>query len=224
MQRRSLLIIPFFLLVICSQQSFAQKKNSDVILKQIKTEMDVNHNYAKALALAKDASRDFPRDADFRFLLGRLYYLNRDFANAERKLDEVITKTPEYKDAYITAANIQLAKNDGTRALQYLNKGQARFGGDREIRIKKLSVYQSYEQYQQGDLYADSIINLYYRDTMVKRVYVDYYLQTGNAFLKRGLTEMANRAFAKAVQVAPENKDVLSGVLDARMKSGDKQS
>lgn len=225
MLRRSLLIIPVFLLTFCCQQIFAQKKkDSDVLLKQIKTEMDVNRDYPKALTLAKAAVRDFPQDSDFRFLLGRLYYLNRDLANAERKMDEVITKTPEYKDAYVTAANIQLAKNDARKALIYLNQGQARFGTDREIRIKKLSVYQYYGQYHDGGIYADSLINLFSRDTTIKRAYVDYRLETGNAYLKRGLTEMANAEFAKAVEVAPDNKEALGGVFDARMKSGDKQS
>jgi YaiO family outer membrane protein len=224
MLRRSLLIIPFVLLALCSQKSFAQKKDTDLILKQIKTEMNVNHNYAKALTMAKSASKDFPHDADFHFMFGRLYYLTRDYANAEKKLDEVISQVPEYKEAYVMAANIQIAKNDPNKAIQYLNKGQVKFAYDKNIRTKKLAVYQTYELYQAGDLYADSLINMYYRDTSIKRMYVDYYLQSGNAYLKRGLTEMANREFSKAVQIAPENKELLTGVLDSRMKSGDKQS
>jgi YaiO family outer membrane protein len=223
MKRRSLFII-IVLFVMSAPQVFGQKKDSDVLLKQIKTEMDVNHNYAKALSMAKDAAKDFPQDADFRFLLGRLYYLNRDYNNAEKKLDEVINKTPEYRDAYLAAANVQLAKGNNSKALQYLNKGQSKFKYDKDIRAKKLAVYQSYGLYQIGDLYADSLISMFYRDTMIKRAFVDYRVQTGNAFLKNGLTEAANREFSKAIQVAPENQIVLSSLLDARMKSGDKQS
>ncbi|KAA5532181.1 tetratricopeptide repeat protein [Taibaiella lutea] len=223
MKRRSLFII-IVLFAISLPQVFGQKKDSDVLLKQIKTEMDVNRNYARALSMAKDAAKDFPHDADFRFLLGRLYYLNRDYINAEKKLDEVINKTPEYRDAYLAAANVQLAKGYNNKALQYLNRGQSKFNYDKDIRAKKLAVYQFYGLYQLGDLYADSLINMFYRDTMIKRAYVDYRVQTGNAFLKNGLTEAANREFAKAIQVAPENQIVLSSLLDARMKSGDKQS
>jgi len=222
--KRRLLFIILVLFITASPQVFGQKKDSDVLLKQIKVEMDVNRNYAKALSMAKDAAKAFPQDADFRFLLGRLYYLNKDYNNAEKVLDEVMRKTPEYKDAYLAAANVQLAKGSSSKALQYLNNGQAKFRYDKDIRAKKLAVYQTYGLYQLGDLYADSLISIFYRDTMIKRMYVDYRIQTGNVFLKKGLTEAANREFAKAVQVSPEDQTVLSGLLDARMKSGDKQS
>lgn len=221
-----LLLICFFLLTAQHQQVFAQKKknNSDILLQQIKTEMDVRRNYAKALSMAKDAVKDYPDNADFRFLLGRLYYLNNDMPNAEKRLDEVIKDAPGYQDAYLTAANIQLARNNIPRAMQYLNKGQARFGRDRYIRYKKLAIYQSTRNFREGNLYADSLINIFSRDTGALRVFIDYRNETGNHYLKQGLTNMADKEFGKVLEVSPRNKEAQEGMFSARMQSGDKQN
>lgn len=225
MERKSLLLISLLFLSMAGPASFAQnkKKDSDVLMKQIKTEMNAR-NYATALNMAKAASRDFPADADFRFLLGQLYYLNNDVVNAEKKIEEVLRKTPEYKDAYLTAANIQIAKGNTAAAIQHLNTGQARFNRDIPIRAKKLAIYQSTHSYFQGNLFADSLINLFPRDTAARRAFVDYRLETGNDYLKQNFTGQAEREFAKAIEVAPENKEIQDGIFAASLQSGDKQN
>lgn len=219
-------VLLLFLLLQAAAPSFAQKKknNADVLLQQIKTEMDVRHNYVNALAMAKGAVRDYPANADFAFLLGRLYYLNNDMVNAERVLNDVIENVPGYQDAYLTAANVQLARNNVPRALAYLNHGQSRFYRDRYIRYKKLAIYQSTRNFREGGLYADSLITIFSRDTGALRVFIDYRNETGNYYLRQGLTSLAEREFAKTLEVSPRDKTALDGIFSARMQSGDQQN
>lgn len=64
----------FFSLPAFNASAQKKKTDSDVLLKQIKTEMDVNRNYTKALSLSRSAVEQFPNDVDFRFYWGVLIY------------------------------------------------------------------------------------------------------------------------------------------------------
>lgn len=217
-----LLMLPFF-----GSKVYAQKqKQSDeqILIRQIKQETDVNHNYDKALRMVIDAAKKYPDEADFRYLLGRLYYLNNNLSKAEVVLDDVIKNAPDYRAAYVMIATVELALKQPAKAFYYLNLGQKRFPRDYPIRNKKLSIYQAAGQYRQADMYADSLITLFPRDTSIRRLYINYRVEAGTIYLKQGLSTLAKAEFDKVLAIDPQNRDASQGVLNGLVKSGDNQN
>lgn len=207
-------------------QAGAQKKkmNSDELFRHIKDEMDVRHNYPEALRLSKLGVEQYPTDIDFHFLLGRAYLLNKEPDKAQHQLDKVIDKSPGYRDAYLFSANVQMARSKGYNAIRYINMGLARFPADRDLRLKKLNIYQAIGDFTAADQQADSLKRLFTRDTLVNREYINYHNETGLYFLRMGNTVAAQRHFERVLDLAPRNAEALQGVMGVRSRSGDVQS
>lgn len=219
-------IILFLTLASCySNHAGAQKKkpDSDELLKNIKTEIEVRRNYPKALELSKLAAGAFPDDIDFRFLLGRTYFLNNQLDKAQEQLDKVIAQSPGYKDAYTSSANVQLGRNKGYNAIRYINMGLSRFPRDRDLHLKKLNIYQSIGDFIAGDQQADTLRRIFPRDTAAARAYTNYHNESGTYLLKAGNLPAAARHFEQVLLVAPKNGIAEEGILAAKMKSGDDQ-
>ncbi len=186
--------------------------------------MDVRKDYVQALAIAKKGAKEFPRDVDFQYLLSKLYMLNKDLPNAQRKIDEIITKAPDYKDAYMLAANIQLARNNENGALLYINKGIGRFGKDRDLRMKKLNIYQAAGNYNLADAQADSLLYYFGNDKTTVNTYINYRNEAGTYFFKAGNMTRASMEFEKVLEVDPRNKQALDARINTKLQSGDRES
>lgn len=222
--------IRYSLLIFCftfsSLHLYAQKKktDSDVLLKQIKTEMDISKDYKKALSLSRSAVEQYPSNVDFRFLLGRSYLLNGDFRNAQLVLDDIIKREPAYKDAYIAAANVQLAQQKNGEALQYVNKGLARFYRDRDLRIKKISIYQNLKNYDEAGRQADTLLSFHRNDAAAIRIFTDYHNEAAVYYQKAGNSVLAIREYSRVLEVDPQNMEATKGLMNTQLQAGDAQN
>ncbi len=214
----------FFSLPAFNASAQKKKTDSDVLLKQIKTEMDVNRNYTKALSLSRSAVEQFPNDVDFRFLLGRSYLLNNDLKNSQLVLDDIIKKAPNYKDAYIVGANVQLAAKKGNEAMRYINKGLARFNRDRDLRIKKLSIYQTYNNYDEANRQADTLLAHHRNDAASVRAFIDYHNEAARYYQKMGNVSLAVREYNRVLEIDPKNQEATKGSMTAQFQIGDGQN
>lgn len=220
----SIFTVLLFLFLGISASAQQKKEDSEVLIRQIKTEMEVRKDYVKALAIAKKGAKEYPRDVDFQYLLSKLYMLNKDLPNAQRKIDEIITKAPDYKDAYVLAANIQLARNNENGALLYINKGIGRFGKDRDLRTKKLDIYQAAGNHNLADIQADSLLYFFGNDKTAVNTYINYRNEAGAYFFKAGNMTRASMEFEKVLEVDPKNKQALDANINTKLQSGDRES
>lgn len=224
-------LIRYSLFIVCltfsTLQLSAQKKHktdSDVLLKQIKTEMDVSRNYPKALSLSRSAVEQYPANVDFRFLLGRSYLLNNDLKNAQLVLEDIINKEPSYKDAYIAAANVQLAQQKNSEALRYVNQGLSRYNRDRDLRIKKLTIYQNLRNYDEASRQADTLLSFHRNDAAAIRTFIDYHNDAATYYHKAGNSALAAREYNRVLEIDPQNIEATKGLMNAQLQSGDVQN
>lgn len=215
-----ILLLSFPMLVVAQKN----EPNSGQLLQQIKDEMNVRKNYTHALSLAQSAVKKYPHDVDIYFLLGKLYLINRDTAKAEHCMNEIIAQVPTYKDAYITAANIQLAQGKSGQAINYLNAGLGRLSHDRDFRLKKLSVYSTIHDYANGNIQADSLLNSFPKDKDIANNYINYHNEAGNFYLKKGNLAAANIEFNSVIAIDPNNREALQGNMTAVMQAGNEQN
>ncbi len=220
--------ISLLLLLLAGFPAAAQKnkdkENSDRLVMQIKTELEGRKDYAKALELARKGAKEFPRNADFQYLLGRIHLLNKDYDKAQSRADEIINKAPEYRDAYLLAADIQLARSNENGALFYINKGIGRFGRDKDLRLKKMNIYQAAGNYTMAGVQADSLLYYFGNDKTVVTTYINYRNETGAFYLKAGNMSKASAEFQKVLDIDPRNKQAFDGNMNTKLQSGDLES
>ena len=89
----------FLLLNLLILSAQAQKIDVDELLKQALLETNINANYPKAMALAKQGLAISPDYTDIRLLLGRLYRLTDKPDSARMEFNRVLTNSPENADA-----------------------------------------------------------------------------------------------------------------------------
>jgi YaiO family outer membrane protein len=215
-----------FLFSLFSQPIFAQSKasSSAALMKQIKTELEVRKDYRKALELSKKAVSQYPNDADFRYVLARSFYLNNDLKNAQMVLDDIIKHAPNYKDVYQLGANIQMAKKNGNEALKYVNMGLNRYPRDRDLRIKKMDIFQSYNNYAQATLHADTLLIQHRNDTVATRAFINYHNGAGYYYKKIGNITNALREFERVLEIDPKNQEAIRGSMTTQLQMGDGQN
>ncbi|PSK93184.1 tetratricopeptide repeat protein [Taibaiella chishuiensis] len=219
----ALLLLLFAGFPVAAQKN-KEQANSDLLVRQIKAELEGRKDYAKALELARKGAKEFPRNADFQYLLGRIHLLNKDLQKAQSRADEIIDKAPEYRDAYLLGADIQLARSNENGALFYINKGLNRFGRDKELRLKKMVIYQAAGNYTMAGMQADSLLYNFGNDRNVVATYINYRNETGAYYMKAGNMSKAAAEFQKVLEIDPKNKTAFDGNMNTKLQSGDLES
>ncbi|MDP4292256.1 MAG: tetratricopeptide repeat protein, partial [Bacteroidota bacterium] len=195
--------------------------NSTELLKRIKKEIDVRKDYKQAIELCKKGIKDYPNDVDFLFLYGKACLMNQDPARAQKAVAEILQKAPQYKDAYLLGANIQLVRRNNPAASELVSKGLSRFPGDRDLGLKKLDILKSGGSYWSADNHAVRLLQMFPKDPVVFEACVNYYNSAGNAYLRQGNYTKAAMEFDKVLEMSPANPEALRGNLTVKTRSGD---
>ncbi|WP_158639671.1 tetratricopeptide repeat protein [Arachidicoccus ginsenosidivorans] len=150
--------------------------------------------------------------------------MNKDSVRGERKLTEIITKVPTYKDAYLTAASLYVAKGNEQKALNILDKGLDRYPGEYQMLAKKLDILALTRDYANADKQADRLLRTFPKDSSVLKKYVDYHNEAGNYYLKHGGLDKAFSQFEMALGTSPRNTQAIEGSLSAILLQGNDQN
>ncbi len=222
----SVLIFVEIIGIIRPVTAFAQKErqNGPDELRVIKQKLDYTRDYKGALALCTSAVKNHHGDVDFLFLLGKAYFMTHNYSQAQKVFDQVIQKSPNYKDAYMASVNVQLAVHNNWKAMVYVNKGLAYFSGDRDFELKKLSIFLQQANRNGANAQVEHLIRLFPTESAVMKTCVNYYNGQGDLLLRQGNLSQASVAYGKALELDPGNIEALKGSSSVRQKSGDDQS
>ncbi|MFL9485319.1 tetratricopeptide repeat protein [Chitinophagaceae bacterium LWZ2-11] len=196
------------------------KLNSDELLNLTKTEMDVNKNYPKALTIAKVGVKKYPGYTDLRFLMAKLYFLNKYIDSADVAVRRIIKNEPKYKDAYLLAANIELARNSNDEALCFIDDGLYLYPGDKDLVLKRFTILQTFGSKTISDREADILLNKYSTDTAVMRTYINYKTESAERYIKARNYARALYDYQKVLELEPKNTNALQGIFNVELKSG----
>jgi cellulose synthase operon protein C len=216
-------ILPGAMLCLVLQQADAQLfrkgKDADELYDEAVKETKAQH-YQQAILLSKQALEKRPDFTDQELLLGRLYMLTGDMANARKYIKDVITKAPKYRDAYLYAVNIELTDHKYDEAECYVDEGLYRFPNDRDLLLKKLAIMDAGERFYQGGVYATSLLDKYAQDTTVQRAYIGHYMLAGHYYQVRNNLPLAQENYEKALLFDPNNEEAKSAITNMYIRSG----
>lgn len=172
------LIILIYLLPLFSHNIFAQKIDTDNLLKEALHEANVEKNYPSALKKSQLGIKLAPDYLDFYLLSGRIYQLTQKKDSASYYFNYVINKNPKYEEAFSYLINMNLEDEKYNDAEVTINKALQNHPENKNFRYKKLLVYQLENNEQKEYDYLKTLELQYPNDAELKqRVFI---LETKN--------------------------------------------
>ncbi|UYQ94822.1 tetratricopeptide repeat protein [Chitinophaga horti] len=168
--------------------------------------------YAKAIALSKQALAKQPDFVDQQLLLGRLYMLTGDNKNARVQVNAVIAKAPRYRDAYFYAINIEMTEKKYEEAGCFVDEALYEFPNDKELMLKKLSIMDASGKFYRGDSYAPQLLDRFPEDTTVRNAYIGHYLMAADVYKRAGNSVMAKTNYEKVLAIQPANEEAKAAI------------
>ncbi len=103
------------------------------------------NEYAKKLALAYLAKE--PNDGDVHLVLGQIYMKEKNYEQARSEFEWILAHYPKYVDARVSLAELELAEDRTSFALQLINEGLKLDPNDPYLLNEKAQIYLSRYQY-----------------------------------------------------------------------------
>src|SRR5690554_5123567 len=199
-----------------------------------KTDMDEVYNdaiklteekqYKDALSLAQKAVKRHPNNPDYNLLVGRLHILMNNPQLARPYIIKVLNNSPNYKDAYYYAINMELAVNNTNQAIAYADRALIKFPNDIGLNTKKLSIYDATENFAAGDALALEIIQKYPSNETAKNAWVGHHEAAGRYYQSKNLISQAQHHFNEALKVSPNHKEATESLTNLSIKAGSRES
>ncbi len=183
------------------------KKDMDEVYDQARKLADAK-KYNEALPYAKQAADEYPKNPDYNLLLGKIYILINKPELARPYIVRTLSANSNYKDAYLLAINMEVASGNTNQAIAYSNRALIKYPNDLDFSIKKLAVYDNAQNFPAGDAVALNILQNYPNNEKARNAWTGHYEAAGNYYQSKGMYDQAQRSFAEALKIAPNNKDV----------------
>jgi len=195
-----------------------KKTDMDEVYEQARKLADAG-KYSEALPYAKKAADEFPKNPDYNLLLGKIYIQINKPQLARPYIVRTLSANSNYKDAYLLAINMELASGNTNQAIAYANRALIKYPNDLDFSIKKLAVFDQAHNYPAGDAVALSILETYPNNEKAKNAWTAHFEGAGNYYKSKGMMDQAQRAFAEAMKIAPNNKEVSNQFTTISMKT-----
>ncbi|SEV93075.1 outer membrane protein, YaiO family [Chitinophaga sp. YR573] len=200
-------------------QLFKKEKDADELYNEAVQETKQQH-YQKAIQLSQQALAKRSNFTDQELLLGRLYLLTGNYELARKYVKKVLEKDPLYKDAYLYAINIEISDKRYEEAECYVDEALYHFAGDRDLMLKKLAVLDVAQNFYQGGVYANALLEKNSGDTTVQKAYTGHFLLAGHYYQARGNSLLAQQNYEKALMLNPENREAKDAITGMYIRSG----
>ncbi len=160
----------FIFLGICSNYSiFAQKIDTDNLLKEALHEANKTKNYELALKKSQQGIKLSPDYLDFYLLTGRIYQLTQKNDSARYYYKYVIDRNPKYEEAFTYLVNLNLEEKKYTEAETLLDQAIEAHPENKNFRYNKLIVYQSQHDEKKEHDYLKTLQSKYPDDSELKQ-------------------------------------------------------
>ncbi|SFD03488.1 outer membrane protein, YaiO family [Chitinophaga sp. CF118] len=200
-------------------QLFKKGKDADDLYNEAVKETNLQH-YQKAIQLSKEALNRRADFTDQELLLGKLYLLTGNKAMARKYVKKVLEKDPLYRDAYLHATNIEISDKKYEEAECYVDEGLYHFPGDKDLMLKKLAILDVAENFYQGGIYANALLDKFASDTTIQKAYTGHYLLAGHYYQVRGNDLLSQQNYEKALILNPGNTEAKDAITSMYIRSG----
>jgi YaiO family outer membrane protein len=121
-----------------------------------------NYFHQGQLANAKKSAllylKQNPNDGDVRLVLGQVYLNEKNYGQAEAEFLWILSHYPNYVEARVFLADVEIAKGREHYALQIINQGLLNDSNNPYLLSKKAQIYLSRYQYAQAAALAKQVI------------------------------------------------------------------
>lgn len=150
-------ILLFAFLIFGSFQHLYAQTTDDLFTAARKKAFD-EKNYPGAIALAKTALTQSPDYAEIRVFLGRLYTWSKKPDSARIEFAKVITKQPNYDDAYVAYGNLEFWEDNTKKALEITNEGLKHSPSSESLKILKAKLLTDLRDWENAEIIINEVI------------------------------------------------------------------
>ncbi len=165
---KSILILFLFLGVLSNFTVYAQKIDTDILLKEALQDAKTK-DYESALKKSRLGIKLAPDYLDFHLLSGRIYQLTQKKDSAVYYYKYVIDRNPKYEEAFSYLINLYLEEKKYDEAEIIINKAIEAHPENKNFRYKKLNVYQSQKEEKKEYEYLKTLLSQYPDDSELKQ-------------------------------------------------------
>ncbi len=217
----------FLIIVICIIHDItasAQAYDSpDDWVKAALYQINQKKDYKKALYLCKQGLAKTPQYVDLHVVLGRIYMLTNRNNEARKELTWVTEKQPSNIDALRYLINIESKEKRYNEALCYADEALAKVPGDRELLVKKATIYLDTRLYDKAFAITEKLLERYPDDDTLRSIYVDQRLTAGRFFAKNAQSIKAREVFESVISIEPYNREAKEYLINNSIRSGNTQ-
>jgi phosphoglycerol transferase MdoB-like AlkP superfamily enzyme len=129
-----------------------------------------NNEREKARLLCNYILNEFPNYADVRTLKGRTLAWDKQYAKAEKELNEVIKRTPYHNDGYLALMDLYWWTNQDNKGISIAKQGLKNKVQDPELGIKLAQAYKRTSNVTMAKMTIDSVIKIYPANIEYKKI------------------------------------------------------
>jgi tetratricopeptide (TPR) repeat protein len=161
----------------------------------------------KAVEVLERLDQTYPDSPMIKYELAGAYLKDNNVAQATLALDQAVSINPNYTDAVLLLAQINVAAGHGEKVIEPLNRLLERKPGLRNASLLLAAAYSA------GDRFDDTIAVL---ENGAKFAPNDAQLQValGQAYSQAKRNDEARKAFEKAAQLVPDNLSPVDKLVD----------
>lgn len=189
--------------------AYAQKPDSDLLLKQALYETNINANYQKAIKIAETALAISPDYTDIRILLGRLYFLTGEYEQARKQLIWVVNQHPSHQNALNYLINLESESGNRKRAITYIDQS-LQYSDSQDLILKKASLLAADKQYKEAYLTLEPLLAARAQDSTVNQAYLNMHLQAGSISMQAGDWNNARKEYLAVLLKDPANETAIN--------------
>jgi YaiO family outer membrane protein len=159
---------------------FAQRIDTDSLLVKTHYEINTTKDYTKAIKLARLGIQNAPNYLDFHLALGRTYMITKQVDSSRYFLKYVITKNPNYKEAFIYLTKLDIEQNNLLEAMITVDNAIKRYPEDKDLELLKLQVIYSENEDEKAIDYLELLVAKYPDDKKLKQQLVELKTKTSS--------------------------------------------
>lgn len=171
--------------------------------------------YDEAAQIAKELQQRFPGNqrystfvTDMHLTAGRLFMQAEEYTLAKGQFDQVLENDPTNLDALNYLVNLESARKQYESAIQYADKALQAYPDNKEMLLKKASVYTDMQRYADANTINKQLMERFPYTTKYRTAYVEGLVAEGLAKWRNNRPDSAFPIFQQALAI--DKKDSLA--------------
>lgn len=187
--------------------------NSGAVLYELSSLYKYLRNDSLSISHMERAVRLYPDNYWYKDQLVKLYYDNKQIAEAQATLEQMATQFPEKEDVLMMLLDLYTANSDYDNVIKTIEKIEVKEGKSEQLSIEKFRIYLKNNDEKSAFREMKALADEYPND-------VRYQVLIGDLYLDQGKPAEALKVYNKVAEKEPDNINLALSMMSYCQKQG----